>query len=299
MIKAIILDIDGVIVGSKKGVNFPLPAKEVLAKLKAFNRASHITWDVARERHPGIRVCLCSAKAYFGFNRIVELADLAGPHIADAGAIVFDYEKKMVIENHYFKEANAFKLIKEILKNDNYLEIYDLENYSVLRRHREKYKNYYKTHSKILQTKANFLDNVEDYKDFSRITKIVAIIYGKQEKDRIKEIYQDFKDDLELKFTVHPSLKKGEFCVFTKKGISKSQGIKTIQKNLAIPFDNFLGVGDTIGDWDFIKHCKYKATLENGTSEIKNKILTQKENRFIAKGVNENGILEIFKYFGL
>lgn len=38
MIKAIIADVDGVIVGNRRGVNFPLPNKVVMQKLKDLHK---------------------------------------------------------------------------------------------------------------------------------------------------------------------------------------------------------------------------------------------------------------------
>ena len=49
MIKAIITDIDGVIVGKKHGVNFPLPNDDVIQKLKNLHKT-------------GFPIVLCTAK---------------------------------------------------------------------------------------------------------------------------------------------------------------------------------------------------------------------------------------------
>lgn len=61
-----------------------------------------------------------------------------------------------------------------------------------------------------------------------------------------------------------------------------------------------LGVGDLIMDWEFIKLCKYAAAVGNATDELKDLVKTREGgNFFIGPSVDENGLLEIFKYFKL
>jgi len=53
VIKGIIIDVDGVIVGDKEGLNFPNPSKPVMDKLMKL-------------KDNGIKICLCTGKPSFG-----------------------------------------------------------------------------------------------------------------------------------------------------------------------------------------------------------------------------------------
>jgi len=84
MIKAIITDVDGVIVGDKTGVNFPLPNATIIRKLKELKKS-------------GIPIILCTGKPSYTINDIIIKAELDNPHISDAGFIdIVDYFIKKV-----------------------------------------------------------------------------------------------------------------------------------------------------------------------------------------------------------
>ena len=70
MKKAIILDVDGVIIGEKKGVNTPHPHPDVMEKMQTI-------------RSNGIPVVLCTAKPAFAIEYEIKEACLNNPHIAD------------------------------------------------------------------------------------------------------------------------------------------------------------------------------------------------------------------------
>lgn len=78
MIKGVILDVDGAVVGSRKGYNWPSPHKDVIAALKKI-------------REKGIIVSLCTDKGTFVIRDIVEKAHLNNLHIGDGGALVIRF----------------------------------------------------------------------------------------------------------------------------------------------------------------------------------------------------------------
>src|SRR5947209_1656529 len=77
MIKAIITDIDGIIIGEKIGFNSPHPHSKVLRALK-----------IIREK--GIPICLCSGKPHYAIGEVIKRAELHNPHITDGGAVTID-----------------------------------------------------------------------------------------------------------------------------------------------------------------------------------------------------------------
>jgi len=68
---------------------------------------------------------------------------------------------------------------------------------------------------------------------------------------------------------------------------------------LGIDLDHFLGVGDSVSDWQFIYLCKYAGAMGNASEELKELVRSKKDDGFIGGDVNNNGILEIFKYYKL
>ena len=78
MIKGIILDVDGVLVGGKQGYNWPGPNPDVISTLKKL-------------REKEIIISLCTGKGTFAIKEIVEAAHLNNIHIGDGGAIVVDF----------------------------------------------------------------------------------------------------------------------------------------------------------------------------------------------------------------
>jgi hydroxymethylpyrimidine pyrophosphatase-like HAD family hydrolase len=75
-IKAIIADVDGVMVGREEGVNFPLPHDDIITALRRVGQ--------------NIPIILCSAKFRTAIDGIILQADLANPHITDGGALIIN-----------------------------------------------------------------------------------------------------------------------------------------------------------------------------------------------------------------
>jgi hypothetical protein len=69
---------------------------------------------------------------------------------------------------------------------------------------------------------------------------------------------------------------------------------------LGISPDEALGITDTVSDWNFMSIFKYVGVVGDENQELKNLAKTKgKGNYYFGSSVDENGILEIFKYFSL
>src|SRR3989344_9592230 len=108
-IKAIILDVDGVLVGNKKGFNWPNPNPAVIDKLRSLNKQ-------------GLIVSLCSGKASFAIKPIAEKAKLDNFHIADGGAVVCNFLRNEIIEEHSINKELLKKIINILRANKIYTE---------------------------------------------------------------------------------------------------------------------------------------------------------------------------------
>src|SRR5579872_319015 len=118
MIKAIILDIDGVIVGQKADFNFPTPHKDVLKRLHEVR---------VRE----IPIALCTAKPSYAISDIVEGANLNNPHITDAGAVIIDPIDNVIIEKHVLDKDLATEVLQTCISNNVYVEFYTVTDYFI------------------------------------------------------------------------------------------------------------------------------------------------------------------------
>jgi hydroxymethylpyrimidine pyrophosphatase-like HAD family hydrolase len=84
-IKAIILDVDGVIIGEKVGFNSPYPNEIVTNAMKTIQNS-------------GIPISLCTAKPHFAIDKIIQDSDLDNVHITDGGGVIIDPIKNIVLK---------------------------------------------------------------------------------------------------------------------------------------------------------------------------------------------------------
>lgn len=285
MIKAIILDVDGIIIGEKIGYNSPHPHSDVIAALK-------------KVREKGTAVCLCTAKPHYSITEEINRPNLHNPHIADAGAVIIDPIDNIIIEKYVLDKA-LVKHIMQALKDANvYTEFYTVDDYFI---QKEQAAEITKIHTHILQREPVFLNDIVAESEKYDVTKIMPIAIDNEDKKHVSEILKRFVTKASISWGVHPVALPLQFCIVTAPGSSKKEGAEAIVKSLGISFDEVLGIGDSTSDWNFIKLCGYGATLANGTEELKENLKFKGEGKyFVSKGsVDENGILEIIKYFSL
>lgn len=134
MIRAIITDVDGVIVGKTPGINFPIPHEHVLEKLQAI-------------REGGMPVILCSAKSLHPILPIIEKAHLDNLHIVDGGAVIIDpLEDK--ITTHTIAKETVEKIVYFALENNIYVEVHALGKYFI---QKDQACDYTTKHAEIMQ----------------------------------------------------------------------------------------------------------------------------------------------------
>lgn len=285
MIKAIISDVDGVIIGEKIGYNSPHPHADVSAALKAV-------------RKKGISVSLCTAKPHYSIAEEIKRSDLHNPHIADAGAVIIDPIDNIIVEKHILDKALVKDILQVLIAADVYTEFYTVDGYFIQENQASEIT---KKHAHILQREPGMLDDIVSESSHYEITKLMPIAKDKEDMQQVSELLEQFKSKVSISWGVHPIALPLQFGIITAFGSSKKEGAEAIVKSLGISFDEVLGIGDSTSDWKFIELCGYGATLSNGTDELKEKLKSKGEGKyFISKGsVDENGILEILKHFSL
>lgn len=281
MIKGLILDVDGVLVGGKKRYNWPDPHPEVISTLKAL-------------RSKGVIVSLCTGKGTFAIKNIVEKAHLDNVHIGDGGAIVIDFIHNSVITQHIINKEKVIEIVNLLSTNNVYAELYTKDGYYVQKNGigDKTVKN-----SAILYREPFLVDELlEAAKDID-VVKIMPVADNEEDKKRIINLFQPYATDLTLQWGVHLTALPYQFGIITMNGISKAQAAQVISKHTGVSLQEMLGVGDGMTDWQFMEICGYAGAMGNASQELKDKLVTKGINGYIGKSVDENGLLDILSHF--
>lgn len=276
MVKAILLDIDGVIVGDKIGINSPFPHPLVTQKLKEI-------------RQSGIPIILCTAKPHYAIEKIITDSYLNNPHITDGGAIIIDTLSNKLLQEHVMDKKLVSTLLKTYLDAGMYVEIYTKYGYMI----HEK-TSITQRHTHILQYKPTVVNSLLDEAAKQQIIKVmpVAVDDGK-DLQKLFSLFEPFKNRATLGIGIHPVANPLRFGTITSKTVSKKQAAIDVLKTLNIPMDSVLGIGDSTTDWHFMEICEHTAAPENATAQLKRLV------HYIGPSVDENGILNIFSHFSL
>lgn len=283
-IKAIILDIDGVIVGEKIGYNSPTPHPDVISAMKKIQNS-------------GIPIILCTAKPSFAIQNIIESADLNNFHITDGGGVVVDTLSKMILSKHMIPKDIVRDVLSTLLAANVYTEIYTTSNYII---QKSQNGDFTSKHELVLQAPPNQVNSLITESENVEVVKIMPIAKDPNDKEYVDKILKEFIPNVVVSWGVHPVILPLQFGIVTAPGISKKIAAEQIMKQLGIDSKNMLAVGDSTSDWQFIESCGYKVSMGNGSNELKDLVSASgPEQSFIAPSVEKNGIIEAFKYFQL
>lgn len=281
MIKGLILDVDGVLVGGKKGYNWPNPHPLIIQTLKSL-------------RANGIIVSLCTGKGTFSIKNIVEAAHLDNVHIGDGGAIVIDFLHNKVIDQHIIELDIVKKTIALLQQHGTYVELYTKEGYYI---QKDFVGDKTTKHIEILNKKPNVVTSLVEISHQLDIVKIMPVANDELDKQRITDFVHGEVKELPLQWGVHPTALPYQFGIITANGISKKQAVRVIAEHTKVPLDAMLGIGDGMTDWQFMEICGYAGAMGNGSQELKDKIITKGNRGYIGGSVDENGLLDILKHF--
>lgn len=190
MIKAIITDVDGVIVGKKRGVNFPLPNQTVTNKLKELHQK-------------GIPVILCTAKFNFAIHKIIRSANLQNPHITDGDALVIDLLSNKIITKHVFDKKLAEDIAKSCIEKNIYLELYGADEYFV---QKSQANDFTKKRTELLQKEPKIVNTLIDQVPKTDAIKFIAFAKNDKDKTLIDSIVNKFKNKINFIWSGHPAL---------------------------------------------------------------------------------------------
>lgn len=282
MIKAVVLDIDGVIVGNKRGFNFPHPSKKVISALQKIHSK-------------GIPVSFITGKPTFTAIRNIQAVGIDNPHIADGGGTIFNPVSNKIISVVQVKHK-AVKTLFELLGENIYINPFTIEKYYLNKKLKNNFTDLY---SKFLGHSPILVDSLEKALISECVTKINIFAFNARDKEVITAVLNKLSDQLDFIWTINSHITPIEVIVVTPKGVSKRTGVKKLVGFLGISTDDTLGVGDTLHDWDFIEICGYKAAMGNAMEDLKEKIDKSDARQFIGGHIDDDGLLDVFRYFKL
>jgi hydroxymethylpyrimidine pyrophosphatase-like HAD family hydrolase len=287
MIRAIITDIDGVLIGNQQGVNFPHPSQQDCATITAL-------------QEKGIPVVTCSAKAYFSIEPIlIQPLNMVTLHLSDAGALITDAKLRTQTVLGEIEPNVIADVLKVLTHHNVYFEVYTPTAYYATPYATDHQSIYNKRLANLGFLPLPFTDLAKSAEPF---IKLYTLPVGNQQNTIVSDIAKSYLDKLSLHWGKNPSEEPELAAFFTAATISKEEGIKKIVERLGIPFDDILSIGDSTNDWNFMKLCGYKATLRNGTDILRNNVVTvkEKDHGYLSdKSIAENGFTDIVNHFAL
>ncbi len=285
MIKGLILDIDGVLVGEKVGYNSPNPHPDVVTRIKSI-RAS------------GIPITFCTGKPHYAIRQLILDCGLTNPHVTDGGALIIDPTSEKIIKAYTMSPTLVHTLIDTYLHANIYTELYTPMGYIIQKNQFRE--NLTPVHTHILQTPPHIVESLMTEAQKQDVIKVMPVAKNDDEKEKLIRLFEPFQSLATLSIGVHPIANPHQFGLITAAGVSKKKSALDAMAALQINISDCLSVGDSTSDWKFMEPSGYVATLGNGTTELKHHVNSKTTQGFVTdKSVDENGILAIFDHFSL
>ncbi len=283
-IKAIIADVDGVMVGKQEGVNFPLPPKSIISSLEQIS---------AR----GIPIVLCTAKFSYAIKGIAIQAKLNNPHITDGGALIIDWLDNTVIAQHPLDKDIMLEYLRACLKHNIYTEIYTTNGYYV---QKSQLSDLTPKRTKLLQMEPHLVESLVDAARHNSVLKIISSSENGDDIPKLESNVRQFGDKLMYIWTQHPYITPHRLLIVTAPSVSKQHAAQQVMSYLDIPFEAVLGIGDSESDWNFMQLCGYVSTIGSSGGSLQHLAQSKGEGKyFFASSVDDNGMLEVLDHFKL
>jgi len=278
MVRAAILDIDGIILGHKQGVNFPLPSPTVKKHLQTLAKT--------------MPVSLCSVKPFFAVEPIITACGLEKwYHIIDAGATLVN--KSTGERETKSLPSAAIKFLRELAEANLYTEWYSGDDFNILS----------DEHSFLIESRAQLLGKIPVVvtpKRTTTIHKIIVLPLDEIQTISLTTIARKFSQYFDIHWGVNPSKIPQMAAFITHPLATKRTGAQRLAELHGIPLVKTLAMGDSTNDWTYMELCGYVATLSNGEVELQELVKARKNDGFVAsKSIDEDGFVEALNFFKL
>jgi hydroxymethylpyrimidine pyrophosphatase-like HAD family hydrolase len=230
-------------------------------------------------------------------KEIIIKAGLRNPHITDGGALIIDPLQNKIIEKNIFTKDLVSELVKEFVNHNIYTEVYGAEDYYLQKNHVGEFTE---KRIRILQKTQIAVESLEKHVDKVEVIKIINFAHNENDKKQIESILQPFTEKIHYIWSHHPATLPSQNTVITIKGVSKKAASLKVLEYLKISAGEALGIGDTLGDWNFMSICKYAGVVGDASEELKEFAKTKREgNYFFGSSVDDDGFLQILNHYDL
>lgn len=272
-----VIDVDGVLIGSTRGLNYPDPHPAVVEALRA-----------VEER--GDKIVLCTGRPWFAAESLMRAANLCGFHISDSGALVKN-------------PASGEKLVESILEPQVLRDLMDLfqphsicfelhtEREYIIRT--EDVGPLTKKHEEIVSIPHRVERSLKALIGRERVLRVFLIAKDPEERAGVEDLFQSAPRGLSLTWGPNPNALPAQFGWIMNDTVSKRGGVVAVSKRLEIGLEHFIGVGDNISDWEFMEICAQSAVVANGSEELKRLVAARGPNGHLLPSADENGIIKI------
>ncbi len=283
MIRAVILDVDGIIVGERIGYNSPDPHPDVVTRLRMIRTA-------------GIPVVLCTGKPQYSVSSIIGGAALDNPHIAVSGSVITESAGTRIIKSWVMERGLVSDVTAVCLEHGVYTELYAADRYYI---QSSQISETTRLHTHILKRPPETVKDLLAVARTADIIRVMPIADNGRETERVKELLEPFAGRVSTAWGLHPVANPRQFCGVTSPGVSKKLAATVVLDTLGIPAGDCLSVGDSTRDWSYMEESGYVATLSNGQEPLKGLVGSRGSRGFVGGHVDENGILSVFDHFRL
>lgn len=219
---------------------------------------------VMKVRKLGVVFTLASARSLDWVEGLIKSLKLSSPIILDNGARIYDCAKKKYIFESYLPPNKVKEVLKVFHKFNSTVYFVDDNN--------------------------RFTYNPKEHLTFNKVVKIMILHVSPK---KAQQIYQTAVKIYDIKVTKSISGENPtvESIHVTSKTSTKGKALQFIARYLNIELSEFIGIGDSYNDLEFIKLCGLKVAMSNATPDLK------AIADYIAPSYKEDGVADVLERY--
>jgi Cof subfamily protein (haloacid dehalogenase superfamily) len=258
MIPLVILDLDGTMIGRS-------------------GQVSPEVWGaVERARGFGVKVAICTGRP--GLGVALRIADRVGPnnpHVFQSGAHVA-YPNGRTVRASALKESATLPLVRHAREYNLVLELYTPQHMYVERKTRMS-----EDHARIIGVQALV-------RDLGEVVASEPVIRAQWVVDADQEALAlaPKVDGVTFSRATSPTLPGTLFISLTRGGVSKGTAVMELAKQLRVPLERTMAVGDTSGDLPMLELVGFPVLMGNAEEHLKERFST------VVADVEHHGVIE-------
>lgn len=266
--KALILDVDGTIIGNERTIS--VGVKKAI--------------DLVRDK---VMVSLCSGRVYGSIKTYVEELNLTSYQITDGGGEIYDPKLQKPVYQKIIPPKIASQIISELKK-----EKIDFLASCLSKYHLDKS---YMTPEKVFKKYEFFVPDWPDLNDVKdpKMTKITILGVNSDNSKQIEEMLRKYSSDIHYIISAyHISQSTGIHALdLTEKSATKLTALEAYVKLNNIDLKDTIVVGDGYNDFPLLMAGGLKIAMGNAVADLK------KIADFVAPSVDEDGVAMVIEKF--